>query len=233
MLLQACPARISGIAIALAGLFSTPANADTTFTETYDAGTQDAGNWILTTDPVRPRVIEPTGGDPGGYLYGEVSSAIPTWATASTRYQPGVNDPAKRDSVFVGDYYTNQINHVSADLQVLQAGSWTSDRTVTLELVSWDVNANTVAYQATFSLPDMPQVPHGWKHYDFAVDAQSTTIPAGWVFQRGDGTPGSDAEWPVFMHQIDLVGFGYWKPGYAYPSLGLWQLGIDNIQVST
>jgi hypothetical protein len=94
MLLRACPVGIRGIAIALAGRFSTPANADTTFTETYDAGTQDVGNWILTTDPERPRVIEPTGGDPGGDLYGEVSSAIPTWATASPRYQPGLNDAA-------------------------------------------------------------------------------------------------------------------------------------------
>ena len=34
------------------------------------------------------------------------------------------------------------------------------------------------------------------------------------------------------MHQVDLVGFGFWKPGFGYPSLGLWQLGIDNIHIT-
>lgn len=203
------------------------------YTETYEAGTQDTGNWILTTDPTRPRVIEPTGGNPGGYLYGEVATAVPTWATASTRYQPGVDDASKRDSIFVGDYYLNGIDYVGADLQIYQAGSWTADRTVTLVLRSWDAATNSVAYEATCSLPDMPQVPQGWQHYEFRVDARSTRVPSGWVFMHGDGTPGTDAEWATFMHQIDFVGFGYWKPGYAYPSLGLWQLGIDNIYVGT
>lgn len=206
---------------------------DTEFTETYEAGTLDTGNWILTTDPARPRVIESTGGNPGGYLYGEVATAVPTWATASTRYQPGVDDASKRDSIFVGDYYLNDINYVSADLRIYQVGSWTADRTVTLILRSWDAATDSVAYEATCSLPDMPQVPQGWQHYQFRVDATSARVPPGWVFTRGDGTPGTDAEWATFMHQIDFVGFGYWKPGYGYPSLGLWQLGIDNIHIGT
>ncbi|TMQ05079.1 MAG: hypothetical protein E6J90_49975 [Deltaproteobacteria bacterium] len=231
MLVQACRVCV-GIALALA-LVGATANADTSFTETYEAGTLDVGHWILTTNSAEPRIIETTGGHPGGYLYGEVGSAVPTWSTASTRYQPGVNDDAKRDSVFVGDYYANNINHVGADLEVEQAGSWTQDRTVTLQLVSWDAATDAVAFEATYSLPDMPRAPNGWKHYDFAVDARSPTIPKGWVFTRGDGTPGTDAEWATFMHQIDLVGFGYWKPGYGYPSLGVWKLGIDNIHIGT
>lgn len=202
------------------------------FTETYESGTQDVGNWILSTNAQRPRMINATGGNPDSYLYSEVSSAIPTWSTASTRFQPGVNDDAKRDSVFVGDYYTAQIKTLSVDLQVIQPGSWTEDRTVTLHLMSWDTTNNALAYDATYSLPDMPDVPVGWQHYEFTIDAQSPTIPAGWAINRGDGTPGTDADWATFMHQIDLVGFGFWKPGYGYPSLGLWQLGIDNIRIT-
>jgi hypothetical protein len=202
------------------------------FTETYGLGTNDVGNWRLSTNLSRPRVIEPTGGDPDEYLYSEVASAIPTWSSASTRYQPGVNDEFKRDSVFVGDYYAAAVKTISVDLDVIQPGSWTEDRTVTLHLMSWDVANNGVAFDAFFSLPDMPDVPTGWNHYTFTVDAHSTTVPAGWAFTRGDGTPGTDADWATFMHQIDLVGFGFWKPEYAYPSLGLWQLGIDNIHIS-
>lgn len=231
MLSRAQSTRIAAIGVALASALGAAANADTSFTETYEAGTADVGNWLLTTDAQRARIIETTGGNPGGYLHGEVASAIPTWSTASTRYQPGVDDGAKRDSVFVGDYQAGAIGHLSADLEVEQAGSWTSDRTVTLVLRSWDAATDSIAFEATFSLPDMPRVPRGWQHYDFAIDAQSPVIPPGWVLTRGDGNPGSDADWASLMHQIDYVGIGYWKPGYAYPSLGLWQLGIDNIRV--
>ncbi len=231
--------RTMGIIVAAAGAtgcgstrtWSDAASPDTDFTERYDTGTMDVGNWALTTTTLRPRIIEPTGGHPGGYLYSEVSTAIPTWSTASTRFQPGVDDEAKRDSVFVGNYYANHVNHVSADLQVFQAGAWTASRTVTLHLMSWDVASNSVAFEAFYSLPDIPTVPVGWHHYNFDVDARSARVPSGWDFRRGDGTPGTDTDWATFMHQIDAVGFGYWKPGFAYPSLGIWKLGIDNIHV--
>jgi hypothetical protein len=104
---------------------------------------------------------------------------------------------------------------------------------VTLQLVRWDVANDTVALQATYSLPDIPEVPDGWQHYQFELDARSPTIPPGWVLERGDATPGSDADWAVLMHQVDVVSFGYWKMGYVYPALGLWQLGIDNIDIGT
>jgi len=208
-------------------------NTDDDFTETYGACTMDVGNWGLTTNPLRARIIEPTGGHPDGYLYSEVSTPAPTWSTASTRYRPGVDDEAKRDSSFVGDYYTRGIKHVSADLQVYQAGSWTPGRTVTLHLLRWDAASDAVAFEAFYSPPDIPAVPMGWNHYDFQVHARSASVPPGWGFRRGDGTPGTDPEWKIFMHQIDLVGFGYWRPGFFYPALGIWRLGIDNIHIGT
>jgi hypothetical protein len=201
------------------------------FSETFSSTSMDLGNWGLTTQANRARMINPTGGDPDGYLYGEVSSSIPTWATASTRYQPGVGDEFKRDSVFVGDYYTHGINHVSADLQIYQVGVWTPDRGVTLHMMSWDDASNSVAFDAFYTVLDLPDVPTGWAHYDIEVDARSATVPPGWAFSRGDGTPGTDADWAIFMHQIDLVGFGFWKPDVGYPNRGIWQLGIDNIHV--
>lgn len=201
------------------------------FTETFSPASMDIGNWGLTTQDDRARLIHSTGGAPDGYLYGEVSSSIPTWATASTRYQPGVTDDFKRDSVFVGDYYTRGINHISADLQVYQVGVWTPDRGVTLHMMRWDGASNSVAFEAFYTVLELTDVPAGWAHHDIEVDARSTTVPPGWEFTRGDGTPGTDAEWATFMHQIDLVGFGLWKPHVAYPDRGIWQLGIDNIHV--
>jgi hypothetical protein len=200
------------------------------FTETYESGTLDVGNWLLTTDGSPARMINPTGGDPGGYLYGEVRTPIPTYATASTRYQPGVNDTGKRDSVFVGDWYARGIKHISADLQIFLAGNWT-ERSLTLHLMSWNDTTNEVAFDAFYTLPDMPDVPTGWNHYDFQVDARSTTVPPGWEFTRGLDGVGTDADWVIFMHQIDLVGFGFWKPHVGY-LIRPWQIGIDNVHLT-
>lgn len=200
------------------------------FTETYDCGTRDIGSWALSANDLRPRVIEAQGGNPGGYLYSEVASPVPTWSTASSRVLQDRGGGAG-DSVFVGNYRARGVRRISADLCVYQAGSWSSSRTVTLLMTRWDVVNDTVALEATYSLPDIPELPEGWQRYRFDVDARSSTIPAGWSLQRGDGTPASDAEWAILMEQVDVLGFGYWKPGYMYPALGLWELGIDNIHI--
>ena len=239
MRFRACPVLIALLGPAACAVGDEPATDSATsadeavairgFTETYSWGTRDIGHWALTTNDLRSRVIEPTGGNPGGYLYGEVASPIPTWSTASRRSDPD----AGSDTIFVGNYHANRIHWLGADLCVYQAGSWSASRTVTLQLVRWDVANATVLLEATYSLPDIPDVPDGWQHYEFAVDARSATIPPGWQLERGDGTPAADADWAVLMHQIDVVGFGLWKPGYMYPALGLWEIGIDNIHIGT
>jgi hypothetical protein len=203
------------------------------FTEGYGQGTLDVGHWALTTNDLRAREIAQTGGNPGGYLYGEVSSPIPTWSTASPRLVAATGIDVLLDSIFTGNYYADDIHRISADLCVYQAGSWSASRTVTLQLIRWDFVNDTIALDATYSPSGIPEVPAGWQHHAFEVDARSRTIPTGWLLTRGDGTPGTDADWAVLMHQIDVVSFGYWRPGYMYPALGLWELGIDNVHIGT
>ena len=227
-LLVALAGQVSACAVA-DGIDTAPADefpeALPVFTETYSLGTLDIGHWALTTNDLEPRVIDTSGGNPGGYLHAEVIGPCPTWSTASPRLTGG------GDTVFVGNYWGNRIGRVSADLLVEQAGSWSASRTVTLQLLRWDVANDTIALQATFSFPDIPQVPSGWQHHEFPVDANSSTTPAGWELTRGDGTPASGAEWRVLMRQVDVVAFGLWKPGCMYPALGYWKLGIDNIHI--
>ena len=86
-----------------------------------------------------------------------------------------------------------------------------------------------VTYVATYTHPLGNRVPKGWQTYSFPVDADSPTVPKGWKFTHGDGTPAGDAEWSQFLKQVDLTTVGYYRPGFAYPSLGSWNLGIDNI----
>lgn len=232
LVLAACGGHAHVVTDAQPDVAPPDAPAPVDFTETYETSTLDVGGWILTTNPQRIRTIEPTGGDPDGFLYGEVSVAVPAWSTASTRYQPGVGDAFKHDSVFVGDFDAADITTLAADLDVLQAGNWSSNRTITLHVARWDATAGAVGLEAFYSLPDIAAPPSGWNHYSFALPARSPSIPAGWQLQRGDGTAGSDADWTALMHQVDLVELVYGRPGYLYPSMGLWDLGIDNIHIS-
>jgi hypothetical protein len=205
------------------------ATTHASFIETYDDGT-DVGLWHCSVGV--PRIIEISGGNPGAYLQqGGFGTSIPTWASISTRFQPGVNDPYKIDSIYTGDWTTLGVTRIVADLNVIQVATWATDRAVTLELLQMDETGFNVNYDATYTLPDLPEPPIGWQTYSFPVDANSPTIPQGWVFTRGDGTPGTDAEWSPFLHRIDLTSIGFYKPGFAYPSLGTWILGIDNIEI--
>ena len=91
-------------AIALiTAIYGADNNSETsTFIETYDDGT-DVGLWHCSVGV--PRNVETSGGNPGFYLQqGGFSTSIPTWASISTRFQPGVPDPYKIDSIYTGDW---------------------------------------------------------------------------------------------------------------------------------
>src|SRR5215831_15582348 len=123
------------------------------FIETYDDGT-DVGLWHCSVGV--PRLIESSGGNPGMYLQqGGFSSAIPTWASISTRFQPGVNDPYKIDSIYTGDWTSLGVTRIAADLNVIQVATWTTDRAATLELLQMDETGFNVNYDATYTLPDL------------------------------------------------------------------------------
>ena len=209
------------------------------FAETYDGGS-DVGQWVASFNV--PRQIQPVGGSPlgggiplGAFLeQGGFPSAVPTWGTASTRYQPGFNDTYKQDSVFVGNWTAAGVTTFSVDLNVIQAGSWPSPgRPLTLQLMQMDGSGFSVDYVATWTTALMATPPVGWNHYSFTINAAGGVVPAGWIFTHGDGTPATDAEWGTFLSQVDLTSIGYYAPGYFYPSTGTWTLGMDNPAIQT
>jgi hypothetical protein len=102
-----------------------------------------------------------------------------------------------------------------------------------MQIMQMDSTGFTVNYVATYSTALMYSPPVGWTHYDFPVGANLSTPPAGWVFTRGDGSPPGPGEWTTFLSRIDIVTLVYAQPGFAYPSLGTWTLGLDNVGVVT
>ena len=126
-----------------------------TFIETYDDGT-DVGLWHCSVNA--PRLLEAIGGNPGAYIQqGGFSTAVPTWASISTRFQPGVSDPYKIDSIYTGDWTSLGVTSITVDLNVIQVATWATDRAVTLELLQMDETGFNVTYDATYTLPDPPR----------------------------------------------------------------------------
>jgi hypothetical protein len=227
--------RCSTLLAAVASIGLTAAIASAGTIETYDDGT-DIGIWNLTTNLNKPRLIQPSGGNPGKFLeQDDVAGGLPQWETATPQWQPGFNDTYKNFSAYTGNYAAAGVSGMSMDVNVIQQGNWATDRAPTLKLARWDDVNQTVLVEATYTGPDLPDdiAPVGWNNYAFPIDSAATDIPAGWVVDRGDGQPATGADWVALMNRVDLATFGFYKPGFFYSSLGSWSEGIDNIAITS
>jgi hypothetical protein len=50
---------------------------------------------------------------------------------------------------------------------------------------------------------------------------------------RGDGSPGTDSDWRKLMQDVETLGFEMGIPGFFYPDLNIWTLGVDNVSIVT
>ena len=151
--------------------------ATNAFIETYDDGT-DVGLWNCSLSV--PRLLEASGGNPGAYLQqGGFSSHVPTWASISPRFQPGVNDTYKIDSIYTGDWTSLGVTSITVDLNVIQVATWATDRAVTLELLQMDETGFNVTYGATYTLPDLPEPPVRLADILVPAECEFTDNPRG------------------------------------------------------
>jgi len=191
------------------------------FIETFSNGGDD-GNWHLTDNPDRLLRIESGGGNPGAYLHGQVFTPVPVW------YVPLGTSPAH----FLGNYSAQRIGRISFDLDIF-SGTQAPNRAITLDLVTTlgtgDFSQGLEAYRIG---RDISTLPVGWKTYSFALSATFSSIPPGWVLLRGDGTPGTDADWQRLIGNVETIGFELGKPGFAYPALNGWDFGLDNVRIT-
>lgn len=214
--------RVRSILLTLAGVVSlsaAPARAD--FTETFSNGGDD-GDWHLTNNPDRLLVIALKGGHPGAYLHGQVADPAPVW------YVP----PFTPHTHFLGDYAGRGVESISCDIKIF-SGIEAPDRAVTLLVETTFGTGDPIqGVQAYYVGTDISKLPKAWKRYEFPVDANSPTVPDGWVVLRGDGNNGGNADWRALMHDVETIGFMLGTPGFAYPALNIWDLGLDNVTIS-
>ena len=186
------------------------------FVETFEDGTNES-DWRLTTS-TEP-VIEPSGGNPGAYLWQEVDAATPTWGVGT-----GPNP-------FIGNYAKLEVNGMSFDLNIF-AGIGAANRNVTLNISTTFGTGNflkgVVAYYVG---TDISNLPKGWHTYSFPIDATSGVIPPGWKVFRGDGHKGHATDWRALMQDVEFAGLELGTPGYFYP-VWVWDIGLDNVRIA-
>jgi hypothetical protein len=189
------------------------------FIETFENGS-DESDWRLTSDTGRLLVVEPSGGNPGAYLHGQVDSAVPTW------YVPLGTTPTN----FLGNYVARGVDGISFDLNIF-SGLEVPNRAVTLDLeTTFGTGDFTKGVDAYYIGADISPLPVGWETYSFPIDATSPTIPPGWVVTKGNGKKGTDADWQALMQDVETIGLELGTPGFFYPFY-FWDLGLDNVRI--
>jgi hypothetical protein len=214
-----CVTKASLLSLALwTCLLSRPVAADVI--EAFDNGSNQ-GDWHLTSNPLRSLGIQPSGGDPGAYIRGNVESATPTWYV-----------PLGTATDFLGDYYSMGVTKMSADINIF-VGNQEPNRTLTLDLLSTFGTGDFInEVEAYYIGPNISENVPGWVKYQFTLDARSQRIPAGWVVTHG-GLPGTKFDWQNLMRNVETLGFVLGQPGFAYTNHTVWDIGLDNPHLTT
>ncbi|HWB20099.1 MAG TPA: hypothetical protein VG711_07365 [Phycisphaerales bacterium] len=208
------------VLLCVLGAWSITSGVSADVIDDFDNST-NLGTWLLTTNPNFPPMFVQSGGNPGAYLEQHVSTAVPTWH---------INNPA--NNPFVGDYAGESVTGFSFDM-IITGGIEVPDRNMTLHLsTTLGTGDLSQGIEAWYVGTDISNFPTGWTHFSYDVDAASSTIPTGWVVFEGNGDAGTDADWHALMTHIEDVGIALGTPGFAYPNLGVWDLSLDNVQLS-
>jgi hypothetical protein len=208
----------------------TAADVRTTYTETFETGTNEGG-WVWGTG--NEYFVE-INGNPGRYL--RESHLVSFTPKASTSF--GVQ------SAFTGDYRTRNVSSVGIDMAIASVDLNVSSRKLTLILLNDNGTPDDLSDDwGAFTVTDLPVPPTGvagitgdtdilqWSAYDIPVPSQSATLPAGWSwisrnYLRRNGS------WARLMRDVDHVGFIMGDPALLYP-LGVWDVALDNPRITT
>ena len=171
-----------------------------------------------------PDVVEPTGGNPGGWLH---NPSVDSFA-------PILEIGAGSNSAFVGDLRANGVTRIAIDAITNSASFGAGGRNFSLVLRDSkgtpSPNDDDYAY---FVGPLVPQIGQGWSSYSFDIPSQSTApVPAGWS-GGWSGDPGNfrpGVTWSDVIENVDAVEFWWLDPSFA-AIFQQWDVGVDNISV--
>lgn len=175
--------------------------------EDFDNGTNPSGwTWGTSTSVV------PTGGNPAGHLKTPVVDSFAPQLRTTVASSP-----------FHGNYRTGGVTSIHVDLAVFSA-NFPYDREATLMLSSGGCSVYKLGVQ---KIP----APNGtWKSFDYPIDPQSPTMPAGWK-SFGTCAGGPNAIWNTVITNVTEVRIFYGDPELFY-IFDQFSLGLDNASIT-
>ena len=197
---------------------SAPASAQI---DDFDAGTNPNG-WtfgVTTGD-----ILEPTGGNPGGWLHNPLIDSFAPILTSGSTATNAVPTDMRAAGVTRID-----IDAITNGVSITAAG-----RSFTILLRDTkgtpDVNDDDYAYSVGALVP---QVGQGWVSYSFDVpSASNDPTPAGWsggwVGDLSAFRPG--VTWSDVISSVDVVEFWWIDPTF-FAIFQQWDVGVDNIEI--
>lgn len=206
------------------------AQAQTTFTETFESGTNDGG-WSWGSNYA---YFVPSNGNPGWYLRdSQLSTFTPR---ASTNFG--------EQSSFTGNYTARNVSALGIDMAIAYADTGLGNRTVTLILLNDNGTPDDLGDDwGAFTVTNLPIPPTGiagitgetdilqWVEYDVPVPARSVTLPEGWTWVSRNSVR-RNGSWGRLMRDVDHVGFILGDPALRYP-LVKWDVALDNPRITT
>jgi hypothetical protein len=179
--------------------------------------------------PAWADIVEPTGGNPGGYLGNayqdtyypilECAWDAPGWtgnlALAGATNISGDFITIDSSNEWVGTYYFTVLfrNHMGTPADI------TDDVFVYIDPYNYDC----------------PDIGEGWKHYDFDLpfdfEGAPGELPAGWVggsYYSGNATMPSDVTFQDVVSNVGRIEFWYNHPDWA-AIFASFNTGVDNI----
>ena len=203
-------------------LGATSAALGATTTDTFDPGSNTA-NWQMGAD-----FIDPNGGNPGAHLH----------AVGLDTFGPRVGSDPTTTNDFTGNLRAKGVTSMGIDVIVNSTQFPIGGDAFSLTLLLRNTRGTPDDFSdddfAWFAAGEIPQPGAGWQHYNFPLDAASTTLPAGWSGGSADDPenfrPG--VTWNDIVTQADIVEFNYLKPGF-FAIFQQWDTGVDNISVTS
>ncbi len=150
------------------------------------------------------------GGNPGLHLR---NPNLDTFAPQLRTTTPG--------SPFLGDWRAQGASSLAVDL-ITYSTQFPAARELSVILRSGSCSV----YFLGTSL--VPQPGTGWKSFQFDIDSQSTSLPAGWEVLDPCGS--DDATWNAVITNVTEVRFFYGNPTFFF-IFDIWDVGTDNVRL--
>jgi len=208
-LLAACPAMATDVV----DTFETDAN------QNGWSFTDDIGDTLGT--------IQPSGGNPGGWL----DSGIPFYND-----HPAVASLGPPGSKLRAALASGTLLSASVDFQRIDAAAdcgpvYDLPSHFSIKLIDRHTVPSTppTVIQAYTTAGESPlEGPFPWMTASFTIPSAATDVPAGWVLKA---PPDINYTWQDMMHNIDGIALGLVDPDDITYS-ACWHIGVDNIKIT-